>query len=163
MTLNTVFTRTVRSAALAVVSAIGLYSLYAFAGERFLGVLTLSGSKYINVQGLSDGGISGFPIGGKALITVQSNVDSFVCINQKDPTTQYPNCSAVNGLRVPANAALPTSCPPSTNTVLPVAVTLPDGGPSTVLVNTTSCIIEVLTADGGTGSAKVFQRNGDEM
>ena len=138
-------------------AAVTLVSLYAFAGERFIAILTNSGGKTLNVQGLADGGIAGAQIGGNAILTIQPSVDMYVCISQKDSTTNEPNCNAINGLRVPANAALPTSCPPSTLMALPVS--LSDGG--TYYAYTTSCVVEVVqVADAG--SAKIWQRLGTE-
>lgn len=139
------------------VSALVLFSLYALANERFVGLLVNSSGKYLSLVGLSDGGLSGFPIGANALLTVQPTVDMYVCINQKDVSTNAPNCSALNGVRVPANAAFPTSCPSSNNMSLPVS--LSDGG--TIYVSTNSCIVEVV-AVADAGSAIVWQRDGRE-
>lgn len=134
-----------------------LCATVAVANEGYLTILTMSGSKQSNVQGLSDGGVSGTPISPRQLITIQPSVDTYVCVGQLDGAG-VPNCNAINGVRVPANAAFPTSCPPSKNARLPVS--LSDGG--TLYVNTQSCIVEVLqVADAG--SAKIWSRQGDEF
>lgn len=142
---------------LVVPAVVTLFAFVATANERILTNLTLSGSKATNVQGLADGGVAGTPISPASLLTIQPTVDAYVCVGQLD-SAGIPNCTSLNGLRVPANAALPTSCPSSTNAKLPVL--LGDGG--TVYVNTSSCIVEVVqVADAG--SAKVMSRLGTEF
>lgn len=80
-----------------IVSTLG--ATIAVANEGFLAILTMSGSKQTNVQGLVDGGVAGTPFSPRQLITVQPSVDTYVCVGQLD-TAGVPNCNAINGVRV---------------------------------------------------------------
>lgn len=127
----------------------------AFAGDRFVGVISVIDTTKTNASQNPDAGPNSwdggiyqpFPITPGALLTIQCDTESYVA-------TDSATATSLNGVRVTPNSIFLTSVAGDNS------ATITRVGADTM--RTARVAILPVVTDGGTKSCRVFERNGKE-